>query len=337
MRYGENALDVIDRVKARIEELRPGLPAGVEIVPVYDRSSLIERAIETLRTTLVEEMIIVSLVIALFLLHLRSAFIAILTLPIAILLSFIPMYYQGLTANIMSLGGIAVAIGAMVDAAIVIIDNIHKRLEREKPDAASRTSVIIEAMQEVGPSIFFSLLIITVSFVPVFALEGTEGRLFKPLAFTKTYSMFFAAVLSVTLIPALAVLFVKGRIRGDRSWLNRGLQVAYAPIVRLAVRWRWVVVIGALAALALTVPSYQRLGSEFMPPLNEGSILYMPTALPGISIAEVTRVMQTMDRELKKFPEVERVFGKAGRSTSATDPAPLSMLETNVMLKPESE
>jgi Cu(I)/Ag(I) efflux system membrane protein CusA/SilA len=337
MRYGENALDVIDRVKARIAELRPGLPAGVEIVPVYDRSNLIERAIETLRTTLVEEMIIVSLVIALFLLHLRSAFIAILTLPIAILLSFIPMYYQGLTANIMSLGGIAVAIGAMVDAAIVIIDNIHKRLEREKPNAASRTSVIVEAMQEVGPSIFFSLLIITVSFVPVFALEGTEGRLFKPLAFTKTYSMFFAAVLSVTLIPALAVLFVRGRIRGDRSWLNRVLQVAYAPIVRLAVRWRWVVVIGALAALALTVPSYQRLGSEFMPPLNEGSILYMPTALPGISMAEVTRVMQTMDRELKKFPEVERVFGKAGRSTSATDPAPLSMLETNVMLKPESE
>lgn len=337
MRYGENALDVIDRVKARIEELRAGLPEGVEIVPVYDRSSLIERAIDTLQTTLIEEMIIVSLVIGIFLLHVRSAFIAILTLPIAILLSFIPMFYQGLTANIMSLGGIAVAIGAMVDAAIVIIDNIHKRLQTDNPDAASRTRVIIEAMQEVGPSIFFSLLIITVSFVPVFALEGTEGRLFKPLAFTKTYSMFFAALLSVTLIPALAVLLVKGRIRGDASWLNRGLKRVYAPIVHLAVKWRWPVVIGALAALVLTVPVYQRLGNEFMPPLNEGSILYMPTALPGISIAEVTRVMQTMDRELKKFPEVERVFGKAGRSTSPTDPAPLSMIETNIMLKPQSE
>ena len=337
MRYGENALDVIGRVKSRLAEISSGLPDGVEIVPVYDRSSLIERAIETLRSTLLEEMIIVSLVIALFLLHMRSAFIAIIALPIAILLSFIPMFYQGLTANIMSLGGIAVAIGAMVDAAIVIIDNIHKRLERESPDESSRTAVTIKAMQEVGPSIFFSLLIITVSFVPVFALEGTEGRLFKPLAFTKTYSMFFAAVLSVTLIPALAVLFVKGRIRGDRSWLNRALQFAYAPIVRLAVRWRWAVLLGAVAAFALTVPAYQRLGSEFMPPLNEGSILYMPTALPGISIAEVTRVMQTMDRELKKFPEVERVFGKAGRSTSATDPAPLSMIETNIMLKPESD
>jgi Cu(I)/Ag(I) efflux system membrane protein CusA/SilA len=337
MRYGENALDVIDRVQARIDVLRDSLPAGVEIVPVYDRSNLIERAIETLRNTLIAEMLIVALVIGAFLLHVRSAFVAILTLPVAILLSFIPMFYQGLTANIMSLGGIAVAIGAMVDAAIVIIDNIHKRLQGQSLSGESRTQVIIEAMQEVGPSIFFSLLIITVSFLPVFALEGTEGRLFKPLAYTKTYSMLFAALLSVTLIPALAVLFIKGRIRGDDSRLNRALKAAYMPIVRFAVHWRWPVVIGAVVALAATVPVYRSLGSEFMPPLNEGSILYMPTALPGISISEATRVMQTMDRELMKFPEVQRVFGKVGRSTSPTDPAPLSMIETNIMLKPESE
>ncbi|MCZ6868987.1 MAG: CusA/CzcA family heavy metal efflux RND transporter, partial [Gammaproteobacteria bacterium] len=337
MRYGENALAVIERVKTRIEELRSTLPTGVELIPVYDRSKLIERAIETLQTTLLEEMVIVSLVIAVFLLHVRSALVAIVTLPIAILLAFIPMFYQGLTANIMSLGGIAVAIGAMVDAAIVIIDNVHRRLQSEHLEGAERTRVIVAAMQEVGPSIFFSLLIITVSFVPVFALEGTEGRLFKPLAFTKTYSMRFAALLSITLIPALAVLLIRGRIRGDRSWLNRALEAGYTPVVRLAVRWRWLVLIAALVLPAVTVPIYRKLGNEFMPPLNEGSILYMPTTLPGISIAEATRVMQTMNRELKKFPEVERVFGKVGRSTSPTDPAPLSMIETNIMLKPTSE
>jgi Cu(I)/Ag(I) efflux system membrane protein CusA/SilA len=337
MRYGENALEVINRVKERIAVLKTSLPAGVEIVPVYDRSGLIERAIDTLERTLFEEMLIVSLVIGLFLLHVRSALVAILTLPIAILLSFIPMFYQGLTANIMSLGGIAVAIGAMVDAAIVIIDNVHKRLHGGSLEGESRTRAIIEAMQEVGPSIFFSLLIITVSFVPVFALEGTEGRLFKPLAFTKTYSMFFAALLSVTLIPALAVLLIRGRIRGEDSRLNRWLVAAYAPVVRFAVRWRWPVVIVALLALVATVPVYRSLGNEFMPPLNEGSILYMPTTLPGISIAEATRLLQTMDRELAKFPEVERVFGKLGKSTSPTDSAPLSMFETNVMLKPQSE
>jgi len=337
MRYGENALAVIERVKERIEEIKPGLPQGVEIVPVYDRSSLIKRAIDTLRTTLWEEMLIVALVIGVFLLHVRSALVAIVTLPVAILLSFIPMYYQGLTANIMSLGGIAVAIGAMVDAAIVIVDNIHKRLKSHVADGPSRTTVIIHAMQEVGPSIFFSLLIITVSFIPVFALEGTEGRLFKPLAFTKTYSMGFAAILSVTLVPALAVLFIRGKIRGDDSWLNRGIQALYAPIVRLAVRWRWAVVAIVLVTAILTVPVYRQLGNEFMPPLNEGSILYMPTTLPGISIGEATRVMQTMDRELIKFPEVERVFGKIGRSSSPTDSAPLSMIEINIMLKPKSE
>jgi len=337
MRYGENALDVINRVKDRINVLKTSLPPGVEIVSVYDRSSLIERAIETLQNTLFQEMLVVSLVIGLFLLHVRSAIVAVITLPIAILLSFIPMFYQGLTANIMSLGGIAIAIGAMVDAAIVIIDNIHKRLQNEVLRGESRTRAVIEAMQEVGPSIFFSLLIITVSFIPVFALEGTEGRLFKPLAYTKTYSMFFAALLSVTLIPALAILLIKGRIRSDDSRLNKALKAVYAPVVKFAVRWRWSVIIMALLALVVTVPVYHSLGNEFKPPLNEGSILYMPTTLPNISIEEATRVMQTMNRELKKFPEVERVFGKVGRSTSPTDPAPLSMIETNIMLKPESE
>ena len=341
MRYGENALAVINRVKERISEIQPGLPAGVEIVAVYDRSDLITRAIDTLRTTLWEEMLVVALIIGVFLLHVRSALVAIVTLPVAILLSFIPMYYQGLTANIMSLGGIAVAIGAMVDAAIVIVDNIHKRLQGESSgegaDNPSRTDTIIRAMQEVGPSIFFSLLIITVSFIPVFALEGTEGRLFKPLAFTKTYSMGFAALLSVTLVPALAVLVIRGKLRGDSSWLNRGLQAIYAPLLRYAIRWRWGVVGLAIIAVISAVPAYRSLGNEFMPPLNEGSILYMPTTLPGMSIGEATRVMQTMDRELMKFPEVIRAFGKVGRSSSPTDPAPLSMLETNIMLKPQAE
>jgi len=344
MRYGENALGVIDRVKQRLEEVKAGLPEGVEIVTVYDRSDLIKRAIETLKDTLTEEMIIVSLVIVIFLLHLRSALVAIVTLPIAILMAFIPMYYQGLTANIMSLGGIAVAIGAMVDAAIAIVENVHRRLklwqdgaEEERRRFESQRAVVIDAMQQVGPSIFFALLVITVSFIPVFALEGTEGRLFKPLAFTKTYSMFFAALLSVTLIPALTVLVIRGRIRGDRNLLNRALITAYRPIVLFAVRFRWMVVAIAVVAMASIVLPYRSLGSEFMPPLNEGSILYMPTALPGISIEEATRVLQTMDRELKDFPEVERVFGKVGRSTSPTDPAPLSMLEVNIMLKPGSE
>ena len=281
----------------------------------------------------------VSLVITVFLLHFRSALIAILTLPIAILLSFIPMSAQQLTANIMSLGGIAVAIGAMVDGSIVIIENIHKHLERWESNGnqETRREVIIQAMQEVGPSIFFSLLIITVSFLPIFALEGTEGRLFKPLAFTKTYSMGFGAALAVTFTPALAVLLVRGRIRGDEHPLNRWLVAAYLPIVRFAVRFRGWVLGLSLLALATTVPVFLALGNEFMPPLNEGTILYMPTALPGMSVTEAGKVLQSMDRQLRSFPEVERVFGKAGRSTSATDNAPLSMVETVVMLKPQAE
>ncbi|WP_022947084.1 efflux RND transporter permease subunit [Methylohalobius crimeensis] len=344
MRYGENALAVINRVKQRLADIRPGLPEGVAIVPVYDRSTLIKQAIATLKETLIEEMVIVSLVIAVFLLHLRSIPVAVITLPVAVLMAFIPMYYQGLTANIMSLGGIAVAIGAMVDAAIVIIENVHKRLNRRQAEdadpeekAKSRTQVIIEAMQQVGPSIFFSLLIITVSFLPVFALEGTEGRLFKPLAFTKTYSMAFAALLSITLVPALVVWLIRGKIPADRSRLNQWLVAGYRPIVRLAVKLRWVLVGVAVAALVVTVIPLHSLESEFMPPLNEGSILYMPTALPGMSITEATSTLQTMDRIIAGIPEVERVFGKVGRSTSATDPAPLSMVETVVTLKPKEQ
>ncbi|WP_297185216.1 CusA/CzcA family heavy metal efflux RND transporter [uncultured Porticoccus sp.] len=344
MRYGENALDVIHKVKQRLADIEPGLPEGVEIVPVYDRSTLIKDAIDTLTWTLIEEMLIVSLIIGIFLLHVRSTLVAVITLPVAVLMAFIPMYFQGLTANIMSLGGIAVAIGAMVDAAIVIIDNIHKRLARWQSPAAdpeeqakSRRDVVIEAMQQVGPSIFFSLLIITVSFMPVFVLEGTEGRLFKPLAFTKTYSMAFAALLSITLVPALAVWLIRGKIRADRSKLNQWLVAGYRPVVAVAVRFRWAVVGGAVLALLLTVIPFRQLGNEFMPPLNEGSILFMPTALPGMSITEATQTMQTMDRIIADIPEVEHVFGKVGRSTSATDPAPLSMVETVITLKPKDQ
>ena len=339
MRYGEDALSVIDRVKERLDEVKKGLPEGVELLITYDRSDLIKRAIATLHDTLIEEMIVVSLVIMVFLLHFRSALIAILTLPIAILLSFIPMAQQNLTVNIMSLGGIAVAIGAMVDASIVMIENIHRRLEHWEQGgrAGSRASVIIQGMQEVGPSIFFSLLIITVSFFPVFALEETEGRLFKPLAYTKTYAMGFSALLAVTLTPALAILLIRGRIRGDKSVLNRWLIAAYVPVVRLAVRWRWGVIAIFLIAFVATIPVFKKLGSEFMPPLNEGSLLYMPSAAPGISVTDAGQILQSMDQQLKAFPEVERVFGKIGRSDTATDPAPMSMVETVITLKPQDQ
>jgi len=340
MHYGENALNVIRRVKERIEETKSSLPPGVEIVVAYDRSELILRAIDTLRRTLIEEMIIVSVVIAVFLLHVRSALVPILCLPIATLLAFIPMAQQHLTANIMSLGGIAVAIGAMVDASIVLIENVHKRLETWESAGrpGPRRAVTIRAMQEVGPSIFFSLLVITVSFLPVFTLQATEGRLFRPLAFTKTYSMGFAAILAVTLTPALAVLFIRGRVlREDRNPINRVLIALYTPVVRFVVWARWFVVVAAIAAMAATAPVILKFGFEFMPPLNEGAILYMPTALPGMSITEATTILQSMDRQLKQFPEVKSVFGKVGRSETATDPAPMSMVETVVVLKPENE
>ena len=339
MRYGENALDVIHAVKERLEDVRRSLPDGVELLVTYDRSGLIEDAIDTLEHTLVEEMVVVSLVIFLFLLHVRSALVPILTLPVAVLLSFVPMLHQGLTANIMSLGGIAVAIGAMVDASIILVENVHKKLEEweERGRPGERLEVIVAAMQEVGPSIFFSLLVITVSFVPVFTLEATEGRLFKPLAFTKTYSMGFAAFLAVTLTPALAAIFIRGRIhREERNPLNRWLVALYVPVVRFVVRHRRAVVAASVLAVAFTVPAFFRLGNEFMPALNEGAILYMPTAPPGMSISEATSVLQAMDRELREVPEVASVFGKAGRAETPTDPAPLSMFETTVVLKPKS-
>jgi len=340
MRYGENALAVIERVEARIAEIAQSLPPGVEIVTTYDRSPLIEQSIDTLKHTLLEEMIVVSLIIFLFLLHVRSALVPILTLPLAVLLSFIPMLYQGLTINIMSLGGIAVAIGAMVDASVILIENVHKKLEgwEEGGRTEARGRVLVEAMQEVGPSIFFSLLVITISFIPVFTLEGVEGRLFRPLAFTKTYSMGFAAILSVTLTPALVALLVRGKIRSeDQHFLSRWLVRIYEPVVRAVVRWRWLVVAAALAAMAATVPAWLELGSEFMPPLNEGAILYMPTAPPGMSMTEAQAILQAQDRELSTFPEVISVFGKMGRAETATDPAPIGMAETVVMLKPREE
>jgi Cu(I)/Ag(I) efflux system membrane protein CusA/SilA len=338
MRYGENALNVIDAVKERLAELAPTLPDGVRVVPTYDRSTLIRDSITTLRHTLIEEMVVVALVIFVFLLHVRSTLIPALMLPIAVLLAFVPMAAMGLGANIMSLGGIAIAIGAMVDAAIIVVENVHKRLEQW--DVAGRTvpraEVVTRALTEVGRPIFFSLLVITVAFLPVFTLEGTEGRLFKPLAFTKTFSMAFAALLSVTLVPAIAALFIRGKIHPEESHpITRALDRVYAPVCRFALRFRWPLIIGAGALIAATVPVARRLGSEFMPPLNEGTLLYMPTAIPGMSDTSAGDVIQRMDRVLKGFPEVERVFGKAGRFSTATDPAPLEMFETIVQLKPQ--
>jgi Cu(I)/Ag(I) efflux system membrane protein CusA/SilA len=339
MRFGENALSVIKRVEAKIAEIRTSLPEGVEIVPVYDRSELIVRSIKTLRDKLLEVIIVVSVVSAAFLFHFRSALVAILTLPIAILLSFLSMYYLGLSSNIMSLGGIAIAVGAMVDAAIVMIENAHKRLE-EAPDQSpeTRARVIIDAAKEVGRPLFFSLLVITVSFLPVFTLEGQEGRLFKPLAYTKTFSMFFAAFLSITVVPLLMVLLIKGRITPlEKNPLNRLLVAGYEPIVKRVLHFRWVTVLIAAILLAASVPVYEKLGSEFMPPLNEGTILYMPLGFPGQSVTESTRLLQVQDRILKQFPEVEHVFGKAGKADTATDPAGLEMFETVITLKPEDQ
>jgi copper/silver efflux system protein len=340
MRQKQNALHVIDGVKRRLAEVQGGFPPGIKLVVTYDRSDLIHRAVRTLWRELIEEMLIVSAVIVFFLFHFRSALIPILTLPIAVLLSFLPMRAQGLAANIMSLGGIAVAIGAMVDASIIMVENVHKHVEawerggRREP----RGEVIVHALQEVGRPIFFALMVITVSFLPIFTLEATEGRLFKPLAYTKTYSMFFAALLAVTLTPALAAWFIRGRIRPEHEHpVSKRMIRAYVPVVRFAVRRRRAVVLGAAFLLLSTVPIFLLLGSEFMPPLNEGTILHMPTAPPGISEAEAGVVLQQMDRELKRIPEVTTVFGKIGRAKTATDPAPLSMVETVVTLKPESE
>ncbi len=341
MRYGENALNVIDGVKRKIDNIKSSLPTGVRIVPTYDRSELIHRAIGTLREKLIEECIIVALVCLVFLWHIRSALVAIITLPIAILASFIPMFYSNLTSNIMSLGGIAIAIGAMIDAAIIMVENAHKSLElfREQhgrePDNRERIETIIAAAKTVGRPLFFSLLVITVSFLPVFSLTAQEGRLFKPLAFTKTFSMFFAAMLAITLAPVLMTLLIRGKIAPEaKNPINRFLISIYEPALNFVLRFRRRVLLGALLLLLLTIFPFARLGKEFMPPLNEGTLLYMPTAVPGMSITEATKILQIQDRQLKKFPEVTTVFGKAGQAETSTDPAPLSMFETIVSLKP---
>jgi Cu(I)/Ag(I) efflux system membrane protein CusA/SilA len=336
-RYGADTYDVIERIKARLEELQPGLPEGVEVVPVYDRTALIDRSISTLQEKLVQQFLIVALVCIVFLLHVRSAMVAILTLPVAILMAFIAIYLQGATANIMSLGGIAIAIGAMVDGAIVMVENAHKHLERDD-GTKPRWEIIAESAKEVGPTLFFALVVSTVSFAPIFTLEAQEGRLFKPLALTWTYSMAAAALLSLTLVPVLLGYWVRGRIRpAEANPITRGLTLVYAPILRGVLRWRWLVVGVSLVALVVTWVPVSRLGSEFMPPLWEGDLLYMPTMFPGVSISKAREVLQQTDRILKTFPEVERVFGKVGRADTATDPAPISMIETTVTLKPRDQ
>lgn len=338
MRFGENALATIDRVKAKIETLKAGLPDGVEIVETYDRASLIERAVDTLTEKLVEEFIVVTLVCAVFLFHLRSALVVLLFLPLGVLTAFIVMYAQGINANIMSLGGIAIAIGAMVDAAIVMIENLHKHAERDGLTRENRWQLVGTAATEVGPPLFFSLLIITVSFVPIFALEAQEGRLFAPLAYTKTYAMAAAAGLSVTLVPVLMGYFIRGRIRPERANpLNRLLMAIYRPCAAAALRFPWATLVVALLATASMIVPLSRLGSEFMPDLDEGDMLYMPSAFPAVSAGKMGQILQQTDKLIKSVPEVETVYGKAGRAESATDPAPLTMIETTIQLKPRED
>jgi len=341
MRYGADALTTIRAVRAKLDALKRGLPEGVEIVTVYDRGALIERAVDNLQQKLIEEFIVVSLICIAFLLHVRSALVAILTLPIGVLMAFLVMRWQGLSANIMSLGGIAIAIGAMVDGAIVMIENAHKHLERASRETdgplttGERWSAIEAAAKEVGPALFFSLLIITVSFLPVFTLQAQEGRLFSPLAFTKTYAMAGAALLAVTLTPVLMGYLIRGKLLPEaRNPINRGLHRLHAPALTLAMRWRWLTLLVATALLVATLWPLSRLGSEFMPPLDEGDILYMPTTFPGISITKARELLQQTDKILRTFPEVDTVFGKIGRAETATDPAPLAMIETTARLKP---
>jgi Cu(I)/Ag(I) efflux system membrane protein CusA/SilA len=360
MRQGENALRVIDRVKAKLKEIQPSLPPGVEFVTAYDRSDLILRSIDNLKHTLIEELTIVAIVILIFLWHVPSALIPIVTIPVAVLIAFIPIRLMGISSNIMSLGGIAIAVGAMVDASIVVVEQTHKKLE--SADASWTRDhyqrAIIDAVKEVGGPSFFALLVIAVSFLPVLTLEAQEGRLFKPLAYTKNFSMIVAAVLAITLDPALRLLFfrkdkfrvrprwlggvVNGALVGtihseDKHPISRVLMGLYEPVVRWTLRWKWLVLAGAVALVAVTVPVYEKLGSEFMPPLDEGVLLFMPTTLPGISVTEAERLLQVQDRILMRFPEVERVLGKAGRAETSTDPAPLSMMETVIQLKPKSQ
>jgi len=338
MRYGENAEATIERVRAKLETLKKGLPAGVEIVPVYDRGHLIERAVDNLKHKLIEESIVVALICMIFLMHARSALVAIISLPIGILIAFMIMRWQGLSANIMSLGGIAIAIGAMIDGAIVMIENAHKHLEHlgENASSTERWDAIARASKEVGPALFFSLVIITVSFLPVFTLQAQEGRMFSPLAFTKTYAMAGAAILAITLVPVLMGLLIRGKIPSEEhNFLNVWLKRLHAPLLGIAIRNRRVTVLLALLLLAVTAIPVMNTGSEFMPPLDEGDVLYMPTTYPGISITKAKELLQQTDKILMTFPEVEQVFGKVGRAQTATDPAPLSMLETTIRMKPK--
>jgi copper/silver efflux system protein len=356
MRQGENALAVIERVKDKLREIEPGLPPGVKVVAAYDRSELILRSVENLKGTLTEEMVIVALVILIFLWHIPSAAVPVITIPVAIIIAFIPMRAMGLTSNIMSLGGIAIAVGAMVDAAIVVVEQTHKKLEEWNRTGRKENyqRVILDAAKEVGGPSFFALLVIAVSFLPVLTLEAQEGRLFKPLAYTKNISMLVAAVMAITLVPAILVLFTRARDFEFRPrWLARAVNAVlvgkfhseerhpisrilirlYEPVCAWVLRWKWVVIVGAIALVAVTVPVYQKLGSEFMPPLDEGTLLFMPSTLPGISLTQAQQLMQVQDRILRSFPEVESVLGKAGRAETSTDPAPLSMMETMVVLK----
>jgi len=344
MRYGENALATIQAVRDKLEQLKPGLPEGVEIVTVYDRGDLIERAVDSLNTSLLQELIIVSLVVILFLLHARSAFVAIITLPLGILMAFIVMRVQGLNANIMSLGGIAITIGTMVDGAIVMVENAHSCLAKATEKKGSqlnsdeRWKTIGESCREVGPALFFSLLVITVSFLPIFTMQAQEGRLFSPLAFTATYAMAAAAILAVTLVPVMMGYCLRGKIIAEqRNPINRLLHAVHGPALKAAMKWRTLTLVLAAVLLALTVYPYSKLGSEFMPPLDEGDILYMPTTFPGISISKARELLQQTDKILKTFPEVKSVFGKVGRAESATDAAPLAMIETTVRLKPKEQ
>lgn len=341
VRFGENVLNVIERVKEKIQkDIAPSLPAGVKIITTYDRSDLIKRSIETLKDEIIKLAVAVSVVCLIFLFHLPSALVVILTLPIAIIMSFICMFYLGVTSNIMSLSGIAIAIGAMVDASIIMVENSHKKMEEweAKGKPGSRTDVIIDAAKEVGPSLFFSLLVITAGFLPVFTLQAQAGRLFKPLAYTKTFAMLFSSFLAITLTPVLMTLFIRGKIRPEeKNPISIILHKIYEPIAGLALRFKKTVIIAAVTILLLTFYPFWKLGSEFMPPLYEGTLFYMPVTMPGASISEVSKLLQIQDRMLKKIPEVSQVFGKAGRAETATDPAPLEMFETVINLKPESQ
>lgn len=344
MRFGENALAVIDKIKEKLKEVQPAFPDGVKVVTTYDRSTLINDSMDTLTENLTEEVILVALTILVFLFHFRSTLVAVITLPIAVALSYIPMYYMGLTANIMSLAGIIIAIGDVVDSAVIMTENAHKKLEEVARGQGSgvseeqRKEIVIEAAREIGPSIFGSLLVIVVGFLPVFVLEAQEGRLFSPLAYTKTFSVIFGALLGITLVPALMVFFIRGKITPeDKNPVNRYTTAVYRPILRFTLRHRYLMVAMTIALMIATIYPFKKLGSEFMPPLYEGSLLFMPITTPGISIEEAKKLLEKQDKILRSFPEVQSVFGKAGRAETPTDPAPLSMFETVVMLKPQSE